>query len=299
MMVGQRVTQITECRNPSSMDMDLLPTEELLRLINREDHRVAEAVRTVIPAITKAVDLIVERMKQGGRLLYIGAGTSGRLGVLDAVECIPTFSLEPGRVIGIIAGGKEAMFKAKEAVEDKFQLGARDIARYKVEKRDSVVGIAASGKTPYVLGALEAAKKRGALTVFLYCSEETPMEQKPDVEINPVVGPEVLTGSTRMKAGTAQKMVLNMISTAAMMKLGKVYSNLMVDLNATNHKLIARAENIFMEITGADEKTAKEFLVRANYRVKPAIVMYKRGCSLAEAQELLAAHDGFLRHVLT
>lgn len=297
-MIDDRVIHVTERRNPSSWNMDLLPTEDLLRLINREDHRVAEAIRIVIPAITKAVDFIAERMKQGGRLIYIGAGTSGRLGVLDAVECTPTFSLEPGKVVGIIAGGKGAMFAAKEAVEDNFQLGVREIARYKVEKRDAVVGLAASGQTPYVLGALAEARKRGALSVMVYCNEGTPLALKLDVEINPVVGPEVLTGSTRMKAGSAQKMVLNMISTAVMVKLGKVYSNLMVDVNATNRKLRLRAENIFMEITGADVETAKAYLTQANYRVKPAIVMYKKECSLEKAQELLAKHEGFLRKVL-
>lgn len=297
-MIDDRVTHVTERRNPSSWNMDLLPTEDLLRLINREDHRVAEAIRIVIPAITKAVDFIAERMKQGGRLIYIGAGTSGRLGVLDAVECTPTFSLEPGKVVGIIAGGKGAMFAAKEAVEDNFQLGVREIARYKVEKRDAVVGLAASGQTPYVLGALAEARKRDALSVMVYCNEGTPLALKLDVEINPVVGPEVLTGSTRMKAGSAQKMVLNMISTAVMVKLGKVYSNLMVDVNATNRKLRLRAENIFMEITGTDVETAKAYLTQANYRVKPAIVMYKKECSLEKAQELLAKHEGFLRKVL-
>lgn len=297
-MIDDRVIHVTERRNPSSWNMDLLPTEDLLRLINREDHRVAEAIRIVIPAITKAVDFIAERMKQGGRLIYIGAGTSGRLGVLDAVECTPTFSLEPGKVVGIIAGGKGAMFAAKEAVEDNFQLGVREIARYKVEKRDAVVGLAASGQTPYVLGALAEARKRGALSVMVYCNEGTPLALKLDVEINPVVGPEVLTGSTRMKAGSAQKMVLNMVSTAVMVKLGKVYSNLMVDVNATNRKLRLRAENIFMEITGADVETAKAYLTQANYRVKPAIVMYKKECSLEKAQELLAKHEGFLRKVL-
>lgn len=297
-MIDDRVIHVTERRNPSSWNMDLLPTEDLLRLINREDHRVAEAIRIVIPAITKAVDFIAERMKQGGRLIYIGAGTSGRLGVLDAVECTPTFSLEPGKVVGIIAGGKGAMFAAKEAVEDNFQLGVREIARYKVEKRDAVVGLAASGQTPYVLGALAEARKRDALSVMVYCNEGTPLALKLDVEINPVVGPEVLTGSTRMKAGSAQKMVLNMISTAVMVKLGKVYSNLMVDVNATNRKLRLRAENIFMEITGADVETAKAYLTQANYRVKPAIVMYKKECSLEKAQELLAKHEGFLRKVL-
>lgn len=297
-MIDDRVIHVTERRNPSSWNMDLLPTEDLLRLINREDHRVAEAIRIVIPAITKAVDFIAERMKQGGRLIYIGAGTSGRLGVLDAVECTPTFSLEPGKVVGIIAGGKGAMFAAKEAVEDNFQLGVREIARYKVEKRDAVVGLAASGQTPYVLGALAEARKRDALSVMVYCNEGTPLALKLDVEINPVVGPEVLTGSTRMKAGSAQKMVLNMISTAVMVKLGKVYSNLMVDVNATNRKLRLRAENIFMEITGTDVETAKAYLTQANYRVKPAIVMYKKECSLEKAQELLAKHEGFLRKVL-
>lgn len=298
MAIENRVAQITESRNPSSMNIDLLPTKEILTLINREDQRIAEAIREVIPEITKAVELISEQMKNNGRLLYIGAGTSGRNGVLDAVECRPTFSLEPGKIIAIIAGGKEAMFNAKEAVEDNYQLGAREIARHHVGAKDCVVGIAASGKTPYVLGALGEAKKRGAVSIMIYCNEDTLIEQKLDVEINPVVGPEVLTGSTRMKAGTAQKMVLNMISTAVMIKLGKVYSNLMVDLNATNKKLIDRAESIFIAVTGADSGTAKNYLAQANYRVKQAIVMYERRCSLEEANKLLANNLGFLRKVI-
>ncbi len=299
MTIKKQISPVTESRNPSSMNIDLLPTQEVLELINREDQRVAEAVQAVIPAITKAVDLIAERMKDGGRLIYIGAGTSGRMGVLDAVECGPTFSLEPGKVIGIMAGGQGAMFEAKEAVEDHYQFGKDEICRYQIKSQDCVVGIAASGKTPYVLGALKEAKDRGAVSIMVYCNEATPMAEKPDVEINPVVGPEVLTGSTRMKAGTAQKMVLNMISTAVMIKLGKVYSNLMVDLNATNHKLVERAESIFIEITGATPETAKEYLKQANYRVKPAIVMYERGCSLTEALGLLGENSGFLRKVIS
>ena len=299
MTIKKQISPVTESRNPSSMNIDLLPTQEVLELINREDQRVAEAVQAVIPAITKAVDLIAERMKDGGRLIYIGAGTSGRMGVLDAVECGPTFSLEPGKVIGIMAGGQGAMFEAKEAVEDHYQFGKDEICRYQIKSQDCVVGIAASGKTPYVLGALKEAKDRGAVSIMVYCNEATPMAEKPDVEINPVVGPEVLTGSTRMKAGTAQKMVLNMISTAVMIKLGKVYSNLMVDLNATNHKLVERAESIFIEITGATPETAKEYLKQANYRVKPAIVMYERGCALTEALGLLGENSGFLRKVIS
>ncbi|HBR28224.1 MAG TPA: N-acetylmuramic acid 6-phosphate etherase [Firmicutes bacterium] len=299
MAVENRVNLVTESRNPSSMNIDLLSTEEMLTVINREDARVTEAIHAVIPAISKAVDLITEKMRKGGRLLYIGAGTSGRMGVLDAVECGPTFSVEPGRVIGIIAGGKEAMFNAKESVEDNYKLGAREIIRHKVGADDCVVGIAASGKTPYVLGALNEAKKRGAVSIRIFCNVDPLMEQDVDVEINPVVGPEILTGSTRMKAGTAQKMVLNMISTAVMIKLGKVYSNLMVDLNATNHKLVERAESIFIEITGATPETAKKYLKQANYRVKPAIVMYERGCSLTEALGLLGENSGFLRKVIS
>ena len=298
MAVDNRVNLVTESRNPSSMNIDLLSTEEMLTVINREDARVAEAIHAVIPAISKAVDLITEKMRKGGRLLYIGAGTSGRMGVLDAVECSPTFSVEPGRVIGIIAGGKEAMFNAKESVEDNYKLGAREIIRHKVGADDCVVGIAASGKTPYVLGALNEAKKRGAVSIRIFCNVDPLMEQDVDVEINPVVGPEILTGSTRMKAGTAQKMVLNMISTAVMIKLGKVYSNLMVDLNASNKKLIDRAESIFIAVTGADPGTAKSYLAEANYRVKPAIVMYERRCSLEEAVDLLAKNSGFLRKVI-
>ncbi|MDI3548652.1 MAG: N-acetylmuramic acid 6-phosphate etherase [Halanaerobiales bacterium] len=292
------VLRITEKRNPASMRIDRMDTEEILHLINREDAKVAEAVREEIPAITRAIEKIAARMKKGGRLFYVGAGTSGRLGVLDAVECLPTFSVEPDRVVGILAGGKKAMFLAQEDVEDSITSGVEAMIKHQVNELDSVVGIAASGSTPFVLGAIIEAKKRGAVTVALVCNHGSDLEEEVEIAITPIVGPEVITGSTRMKAGTAQKMILNMISTTVMIKLGKVYSNLMVDLKATNSKLRERAQVIFMTITGADEKMATGYLEKTAYNVKEAIVMFRLGVNLEKARDLLAEKDGLLAEVI-
>ena len=290
--------RITEKRNPASMKIDKMDTEEILQLINKEDKGVAEAVEEEIPQINNVIDMVAERMKKGGRLFYVGAGTSGRLGVLDAVECVPTFSVASDRVIGILAGGEKAMFRAQENIEDNQDFGAEAICNYEIGENDSVIGIAASGKTPYVIGAVKEANKRGAFTASLVCTNDSKLAEATQMAMTPIVGPEVVTGSTRMKAGTAQKMILNMISTTVMIKLGKVYSNLMVDLNASNQKLRQRAENIFQIITDAGREEAKEYLSRAEFNVKKAIVMYVKCCSLKEAEQLLAANNGVLREVI-
>ena len=298
MALNNKIFRITEERNTASMKIDQMDTEEIIRLINQEDAKVAEAVRVEIPAIKKAVDMIVARMKEGGRLFYIGAGTSGRLGVLDAIECGPTFGVENGKVVGILAGGKKAMFVAQEDTEDDFNMGAKEVKKYSINDLDSVIGIAASGNTPYVLGAIEEVKKHGALTIGLVCIIGSFLEKKVDVIIAPFVGPEVITGSTRMKAGTAQKMVLNMISTTVMIKLGKVYSNLMVDLNSSNYKLRERAKNIFMEITNANYEIAAEYLKETDYNIKAAIVMYQKGVTLEKALKLLKEKEGILIRII-
>jgi len=298
MALNNKISRITEERNPDSMKIDQMDTEEIISLINQEDAKVAGAVRAEIPAIKEAVDMIIDRMRRGGRLLYVGAGTSGRLGILDAAECRPTFSMEDGKVVGILAGGKEAIFVAHEEVEDNFDMGVKEIKKYNINNLDTVIGITASGNTPYILGAIEEAKKHGALTIGLVCIIGSLLEKKVDVVIAPIVGPEVITGSTRMKAGTAQKIILNTISTTVMIKLGKVYSNLMVALNPSNYKLRERAKNIFMEITKANSKTAGEYLKRADYNIKVAIVMYQKGVTVEKALKLLKEKKGILVRII-
>jgi len=298
MALNNNISGITEERNPVSMKIDQMDTEEIICLINQEDAKVAKAVRAEIPKIKQAVDMIVNRMKEGGRLFYVGAGTSGRLGILDTIECGPTFGVENGKVVGILAGGEKAMFVSQEETEDDFDMGAKAIKKYSINDLDSVIGIAASGNTPYVLGAIEEAKKHGALTIGLICIIDSLLEKKVNIAIAPIVGPEVITGSTRMKAGTAQKMVLNMISTTVMIKLGKVYSNLMVDLNPSNYKLRERAKNIFMEITNSNYEIAVEYLKRAAYNIKAAIVMYQKGVTLKEAMKLLKEKEGILVRII-
>jgi len=298
MALNNKISRITEERNPASMKIDQMDTEEIISLINQEDAKVAEAVRAEIPAIKEVVDMIVARMKEGGRLFYIGAGTSGRLGILDAIECGPTFGVENGKVVGILAGGEKAMFVSQEETEDDFDMGTKAIKKYSINELDSVIGIAASGNTPYVLGAIEEAKKHGAFTVGLVCIINSLLEKEVDMAIVSIVGPEVITGSTRMKAGTAQKIILNTISTTVMIKLGKVYSNLMVALNPSNYKLRERAKNIFMEITNANYETAAEYLKRADYNIKAAIVMYQKGVTLEKAMKLLKENEGILIRII-
>ncbi|GAA0812596.1 N-acetylmuramic acid 6-phosphate etherase [Colwellia asteriadis] len=286
---------VSEGRNPATMDIDLLDTSTLLSRINNEDQKVALAVQAVLPQITLAVDAIVSAFSQGGRLIFIGAGTSGRLGVLDAVECVPTFSVSDQQVVGIIAGGEKAIFKAVEGAEDSTSLVLDDLKNINLNAKDVLVGLAASGRTPYVLSGLAYAKSLAVTTVGIACSPDTPVLSQADIAICPVVGPEVLTGSTRLKSATAQKMVLNMLTTASMIKSGKSYQNLMVDVNASNEKLYARAIRIVMQATGCDYDTGKAALVQADNSAKLAILLVETGIDAEQGQRLLAQNDGFLR----
>ena len=289
---------VSEGRNPDTMDIDLLPSLDIVQRINQQDKLVPLAVEKVLPEIAEAVDKITEALKVGGRLFYIGAGTSGRLGVLDASECPPTFGTDPEMVVGIIAGGKEAMFRAKEGAEDDPTLGEQDLKENTLTQRDVVVGIAASGRTPYVIGGLEYANELGATTVALSCNPDSPIADIADIAISPVVGPEALTGSTRLKSGTAQKLVLNMLTTASMIRLGKSYQNLMVDVKATNAKLVARAARIVMQATDCTNQEAKTALKETDYDAKLAILMILTGLDKESATEQLKAKQGYLRKVV-
>ena len=289
---------LTEERNPLTTDIDTLPTFEMLTLINAEDQKVALAVRDELPHIAAAVDAITTRMQRGGRLVYIGAGTSGRLGVLDASECPPTFGTLPELVVGLIAGGPAALTEAVEGAEDDRKGGAEEIAELDLNANDCVVGIAASGRTPYAIGGLEEAKRRGALTVSLACNRPSPLEELAEIGIAPIVGAEVISGSTRLKAGTAQKMVLNMLSTAVMIRLGKTYSNLMVDVQATNLKLRQRALRIVASATGLGLEQAGELLQACEGEVKTAIVAELAGISPEMARERLRATGGYVRRAI-
>ena len=284
----------TEGRNPATMQIDTLDTLSMLRLINEEDRKVAEAVKRILPEIAKAVDGIVSRLSQGGRLFYLGAGTSGRLGVLDAVECPPTYGTDPGLVQGLIAGGLPAMFRAKEGAEDNPSLAESELREKDFSGKDVLVGIAASGRTPYVIGALEYAKSLHALTIALSCSENSKIAPIADIALTPITGPEVITGSTRLKAGTAQKMVLNMLSTGAMIRLGKVYGNLMVDVRATNEKLEERARRIVMEATGCAREKSIEVLAQSDGNAKLAILLLLTGCTPEHGRTVLEKSHGRL-----
>lgn len=282
----------TERRNPRSRDIDRLTTAEMVSLINSEDKKVADAVEKVCPQIAAAIDLIYTRMKRGGRLIYCGCGTSGRLGILDASECPPTYSVSPETVQAVIAGGKGAVFNAVEGAEDSAELGKEDMLKLSLTENDTLVGIAASGRTPYVLGAMKAARDAGAGVIGLTCCPGSEIERAADIGISPDPEPEVITGSTRMKCGTAQKMVLNMLSTCTMVKLGKVYGNLMVDVKHSNEKLVHRCISIVREATGADEKTAVAALEACGYKCKTAIVMLLCSVSAGEAEARLGRSDG-------
>lgn len=289
---------VTEARNPRTAALDTLSSLEMVTLINDEDARVAPSVRRELPQIAQAVDLIVDRLARGGRLLYFGAGTSGRLGVLDASEMPPTFSTPPDLVQGFIAGGDDALRRSVEAAEDDPEAGARVVREADVSEADVVVGITASGGAPWVLGALTEARGRGAATIALTCNPDSLLARQADVSIVPVVGPEVIAGSSRMKAGTAQKMVLNMLSTATMIRLGKVFDNLMIDVQPTNAKLRRRALRILQEAAGADAETARRALEATGYVVKPALVMLLANVGAAEAQRRLAEARGFVRRAV-
>jgi len=289
---------LTEERNALTRDIDTLPTLEMLTLMNTEDQKVALAVRDELPNIATAVDAITARLQSGGRLIYIGAGTSGRLGALDAAECPPTFGTPPELVIGLVAGGLAALMESVEGAEDDWQGGAAEIAELAVNEKDCVIGIAASGRTPYAIGGLQEAKKRGALTVSIACNHPSPLEELARIGIALVVGPEVVSGSTRLKAGTAQKLVLNMISTAVMIRLGKTYTNLMVDVQPTNAKLRQRARRIVAEVTGLDLQRATEILSACNGEVKTAIVAILAGISPESARIKLHETGGYVRKAI-
>ncbi|MCL2892701.1 N-acetylmuramic acid 6-phosphate etherase [Brenneria tiliae] len=289
---------VSETRNPATMDLDKLSTLEMMRAFNQEDQKVPEAIRQVLPAIADAVDLATAALQAGGRLIYLGAGTSGRLGVLDAAECPPTFGVPHGLVIGLIAGGPGALLNAVEGAEDDPALGEADLVALNLTADDMVIGLAASGRTPYVIGALRYARRLRCRTAAISCNPHSPIAREAQVAISPVVGPEALTGSTRLKSGTAQKLVLNMISTGVMVKLGKVYQNLMVDVKATNVKLLDRACRIVIEATGADAETARQALAQTGNEVKPAILMILSGVSAQDARQKLIRHNGYLREAL-
>lgn len=286
---------VSEGRNPDTMDVDLLPTLEILQKINREDTKVPDAVRLVLPEIAKAVDRTVTAFQADARLIYIGAGTSGRLGVLDAAECPPTFGVSSDMVLGIIAGGPAALLKSAEGAEDDALQGEQDLQAVDLNAKDVVVGIAVSGRTPYVIGALNYANKIGATTVALSCNPSSVIAGIADIAITPVVGPEVLSGSTRLKSGTAQKLVLNMLTTASMIRIGKSYQNLMVDVNASNEKLLARAMGIVMQATDCNADDALAALKGSNNNVKLAILTTLTGLSADAARSVLKDANGFLR----
>ena len=288
----------TEARNEATKKIDQVSTLEMVTLINQEDQKVAQAIEKVLPQIAAAIDAAAERFKKGGRLIYCGAGTSGRLGALDAIELTPTYSVSPERAFGILAGGEKAMYQAIEGAEDSKELAIEDLTQHQLTARDVVIAIAASGRTPYAVSAIEYGKKVGALTISVTCNNQSPMNQLAEIGIAPIVGPEVITGSPRMKAGSAQKMVLNMFSTGIMVKVGNIYQNLMVNVQPTNEKLIQRATNIIKEAAEIEESQAKEYLEAAQLEVAPAIVMAKAHVDFQKAKQLLAEHDGRISEVL-
>ncbi|MBY0091353.1 N-acetylmuramic acid 6-phosphate etherase [Priestia megaterium] len=288
----------TESQNEHTMKIDTASAKEILNIMNKEDQKVALAVQKVLPDVEVAVEFVSESFQKEGRLIYVGAGTSGRLGVLDAVECPPTFSTNPDQVQGLMAGGEKAFVKAVEGAEDKEELGAADLQKIHLNERDTVIGIAASGRTPYVIGALKYAKSVKAKTVALSCNGNSLIGKEADHSIEVVVGPEVLTGSTRLKAASAHKMILNMISTAAMIKVGKTYENLMIDVHVSNEKLKERAIGIICKITGVSYEQASQTLEEANNEVKTAVVMIKINENYDTAKMLLNNADGYVRKAI-
>ncbi len=289
---------LTESRNPDSEAIDALDPLGIVALMNAEDARVVAAVRAELPAVARAVEWAAERFRRGGRLVYVGAGTSGRLGVLDASECPPTFGTPPGMVVGLIAGGPTALTRAVEGAEDDADRGAADLATLDINGDDLVVGIASSGRTPYVLGAVREARTRGAATVGIACNRPSLLGGEVDLEIAPLVGAEIIAGSTRLKAGTATKMVLNMISTGAMVRIGKTLGNRMIDLSPSNEKLRIRSRRMLRELTGLDDARAAEALRRCGGSLKPALVVALAGVDPVEAQALLDAHGGRVREAV-
>jgi N-acetylmuramic acid 6-phosphate etherase len=295
----QLVALITEQRNPRSTEIDQFSTQGILQLINSEDKLVPLAVERELEFIAKAVDLIVQALKEGGRLIYVGAGTSGRLGVLDASECPPTYGTDPDMIVGLIAGGPPAVFRSQEGAEDNEAQAMKDIDSLEVKRSDIVCGIAASRRTPYVVAAVKRARERGSTTIYITTNPRREFNLEVDVAICPEVGAEVVTGSTRMKSGTAQKLVLNMLTTAAMIKLGKVYENMMIDLQLTNKKLVERARRIVMIAAGVDYPAAESLLNDSGGHVKTAIVMARTGLSADEARHRLDEVNGFVRAAMS
>jgi N-acetylmuramic acid 6-phosphate etherase len=285
----------TERRNDATMNLDELSVETAAQLMNQEDQKVAPSVEKTLPQIAQAVKQIIQAFNHGGRLIYMGAGTSGRLGVLDAAECVPTFGVSKEMVVGLIAGGAQAMTVAVEGAEDSLTLGPQDLQELNLTENDAVVGIAASGRTPYVIGGLKYAASVGAATISLACNPNAAISKYAKTAIEVDCGPEFLTGSTRLKSGTAQKLILNMLSTLSMIGIGKVYNNLMVDVKATNEKLVERAKQIVMQATGVSYAEAEHYLDEANLSVKTAIVMAKTGTNKKQAEQRLAAADGFVK----
>lgn len=288
----------TETRNQNTMNLDIMSPLEVVTVMNQEDAKVPAAITPALPNIAQCVTWAIESIEAGGRIIYMGAGTSGRLGVLDAVECPPTFGVAPEVVVGLIAGGEKAFVKAVEGAEDSRELGRQDLIDIDLQKRDIVIGIAASGRTPYVLGALAYAQEMGCHTVGISCNPGSAVGAAAELAIEVVPGPECLTGSTRLKSGTCQKLILNMISTATMVGCGKAYQNLMVDVMQTNEKLVVRAQNIVMEATGCDRETAAEKIAIAGGNAKTAITMILADCGLEEAKERLARAKGHVREAI-
>lgn len=288
----------TESINRKTASIDRVSTRKVLQMINAEDQTVALIVKKVIPQIEQAVELVIESFSSGGRLFYVGAGTSGRLGVLDASECPPTFGVKPSLVTGIIAGGRRTLVRSKEGVEDDIQAGINDVNKNNIGKSDIIIGIASSNRTPYTIAALKQARKLGAKTVFLCCNKVNKLPFKPNLVINPVTGPEAIAGSTRMKAGTATKLILNMITTTAMIKMGKTYGNLMVDLRATSEKLVERSIRVLMTVCDLDYNQSKKLLNQAEGHVKSAIVMNFKDIDLISARKLINQSGGHLNKIL-
>jgi len=289
---------VSEQQNPDTIDLDLLPAKEILKRINQQDQLVPLAVEKVLPQITKSVEKITSAFKRGGRLIFQGAGTSGRLGVLEATECPPLFGTSDKMIVGVIAGGPQAMFTAQEAAEDSPTLGMSDLKAIHFCRKDVLVAVAASGRTPYAIGGLEYANQLGAKTIALSSNPDSPIAELADISICPVVGPEVLSGLTRLKSGTAQKLILNMLTTVSMIRLGRSYKNLMVDAQPNNTKFKARAVRIVMEATDCDQITAKTLLSQADYNAKMAILMHLTGIDAEQAKEKLSDSDGFLRKAI-
>ena len=288
----------TETRNQNTMNLDIMTPLEVVTVMNQEDAKVPEAIKPALPNIAQCVTWAISSIEAGGRIIYMGAGTSGRLGVLDAVECPPTFGVAPEVVVGLIAGGEKAFVKAVEGAEDSRELGRQDLVDINLEARDIVIGIAASGRTPYVLGGLAYAKEMGCHTVGISCNPGSAVGAAAELAIEVVPGPECLTGSTRLKSGTCQKLILNMISTATMVGCGKAYQNLMVDVMQTNEKLVVRAQNIVMEATGCDRETAAEKIAIAGGNAKTAITMILADCGLEEAKARLEKAKGHVREAI-